>query len=218
MRYPNAFAGVKKIFTAEILSIISAVAVLVAALFGFTSVGAAVDGSATGAFASLGGAAIFTLGAGIVAIIAFILNIVGINSAAKDEPTFKKALIAVLVGIIASVLSSVLSSQKTISSILSRASGCASVIVTIFVIMGIQALAKNLGNEEMIKKGNTTIKLVLCSYLISTVLGLIADIAQGPAGLTVTLVILAIVSAVFSIIEYVFYLRYLSAAKMMLMQ
>ena len=217
--YPNAFAGVKKIFTAEILSIISAVALILAALFGLTAAGAAADGAANTAFASLGGTAIFGLGAGVVAIIAFIMNIVGINAASKDEPTFKKALIVVFIGIVLSVVSSIFSSSNVaVSGIFSTLSNGASVIVTIYVIMGIQALAKNIGNQEMVKKGDTTKMLVACAYAVGAVLSLISDIGQGSKGSTIVFVILSVGSAVFSIVQYVVYLRYLSSAKVMLSQ
>lgn len=99
MRFPNAAAGVKKIFTAEILALIGAIATVIGTISALIAVAAAANNSTGGTAVAGGASVIFLLGAGVLGIIAFIMNIIGINSAAKDEASFKTALICVIVGI-----------------------------------------------------------------------------------------------------------------------
>ncbi len=54
MKFPNAYAGVKKLFTAEILSLIGVVALLIAAFAGIVTAGAAEAEAVGVGLASLG--------------------------------------------------------------------------------------------------------------------------------------------------------------------
>ena len=97
MRFPNAHEGVKKIFTAEVLMLIVTLGTLI------------VNGLAMSQNRSDGliaAAAIVLVVAGIISIIAFIMNLLGIIQARKDESKFTYALYAVIGGIVASLVQS----------------------------------------------------------------------------------------------------------------
>ena len=215
MKFPNAYSGVKKIFSAEILEIIGIACLFIAALFSLTTVGAVAGGSKNGALASLGGAALFGLAGGVLAIIAFIFTIIGINSASKDEPVFKPAMAIIFVGIIASIVSSVsslASSSGILHDLASDFSSVASILVTYYIIQGIISLANKLSNSEMADKGKsicTLVMTVFALYLIAQVL------SQFVVAGTVSAIV-AIVAAVLEIVQYVIYLTYLAKAKAML--
>ena len=113
MRFPNAYNGVKKIFSAEILHL---VAVILMAVGLVTAVIAGVVGTAVGDAAELtegefvvtvggiiGAVSILAVG-GILALIAFILQIVGVGQAMKDESYFKTAFIFIFVSVIFEVI------------------------------------------------------------------------------------------------------------------
>ena len=112
MKFPNAAKGVKKIFTAEILSLIgqilaavSTIAVLIAIL---TS-GITVESLKTGnGFEGLVGflliAGIAWIVMGIFMFIAMIIRIVGIAQARRDEDNFTAALVFQIMSIVTTLL------------------------------------------------------------------------------------------------------------------
>ncbi len=214
MRFPNAAAGVKKIFTAEILTLIAAIATLISTILLVVTLGAAASGSKGGTIAAGGFTAILFVAAGIVGIVAFIMSIVGISNASKDEPTFKTALICVIVGIVGSLVASIFSGNAVVSSIGSLVTNVANLFVTIFVITGIIRLADQLNNAEVGNKGNNILKMIIAISVLAIIANLIVLIMGGRV--SVVAGIIAIVAAVLEIVQYIMYLSFLSNAKAML--
>ena len=157
MKFPNAANGVKKIFTAEILSLISSVCVfvtIVLMLAALASTAGAVsdgsDGAAVGALASGAGTVVFGIATVVLAIIAFILNIVGITKASKDEESFKMALYALIGGIILSVIGSAFTNVNGyVSSIMQALQVVADLLVLLYVIQGVRYLALKLNRPDI---------------------------------------------------------------------
>ena len=84
--YPNAHNGIKKIYLGEILSLIAVIVggiAGVAAIIGYKLSEAGTEG--IGASAAFVGGGIVVIIAGILAFVAFILNILGISNASVDE-------------------------------------------------------------------------------------------------------------------------------------
>ncbi len=115
MRFPNAYQGVKKLFTSEILNIIAGfllfIGAIAAVIAGAGVASAANQDALTGTqtAAILGGGAItavFMVGGFVISIIAYIMMIVGLNNARKDDSNFNNAFIFVFVSLGLSVLSS----------------------------------------------------------------------------------------------------------------
>lgn len=209
MQFPNAYTGVKKIRTAEILQLIGALCLLIMAILGIVALA---SGSVGGALASVAGMGIFGIGAGVLGIIAFILCIVGLSAAGKDESQFKSALIAVLIGLVATVVASFFG-DETIKEIGTTVQSLANLISTILVVSGIISLATQLNNDAVATRGKTILKLIVCF----NVLALIADIVGLfiPGGQIVGAII-ALAAVVLDIIVYIIYLGYLKKAVVML--
>ena len=211
MQFPNAYTGVKKIFTAEILSIIATVLVLIAAVaaVGVAYAGEASDSSGGGAVALV---LVCTIAFLIISIISFFMNLSGLRTASQDEPNFQTALIFAVVSIVATVISNVITSSEALTGILDILSDVATVLATYFVIRGIMALAEKLNNQEVAGKGNTVIILVFAAFalsLISSILGTYV-LAETPAA------VLSLISLIFSLVQYIVYLVFLSNGKKML--
>ena len=217
MKFPNAFSGVKKIFVAEILSIIAAVLVLIFGIVGLSSVAAGASAAAaqseagiTGALVGFGFAAFFGIASGIVLIIAYILQLVGVINGMKDEPAFKTSLIFIIVALACSIISSVASGNATVSSIFSVIQNIAQLCVTLFIIQGIRNLADKLGNTAVSDKGRKIYMLIAIIFGISILANIIALFAPAIAS------ILSIVASVISIVQIIIFLTFLSNAKKML--
>ena len=155
------------------------------------------------------------MAAGIISIIALIINIIGINRASKDEPIFKTALIAVVVNILLSGIGSAAGENgSTLSDLMSILSSVAQVITCILIIRGIISLADQLGDGEMVERGNTTRNLVLCLFAVSLVLKAVSDFFIRGSGTASS--ILTLVAAILSLVQFIVYLSYLTRAKNML--
>ncbi len=215
MRFPNAAAGVKKIFTSEILSLIAGLLSVIAAIGGVVLAAAATsadnssDAAAAAGLAGLGIFAVFGIGAAILLVIAFILKLVGINKAKVDEPAFKTAMIFVLVGIVATLIGGFINND-TVKSIFDIISSVASLCVTLYIIQGIKNLADQLNDGAVSAKGSKIFMLIAFIYCIRILASIISLFAPTVAG------ILELVGAIVSIVQYIIFLTYLSQAKKML--
>ncbi|MBQ9179910.1 MAG: hypothetical protein IJ132_03825 [Firmicutes bacterium] len=220
MRYPDAFIGVKRIYTAQILMIIGSIALVIGAII-------AIAGTGVNSTGTLAGGGILALAAIIAVLVGFIMEIIGINTARRDEEAFKNALIWVVVGIVLSVLSGSLQNNNSNLSNLFEAAGTATqLLTTYYIIMGVRNLAVKMDNMEVVAKSDTTMKVVLAVYIVQIILGIVGIVigiaapekdgalmaAAGSIG------ILGAITGILGIIAFILLLSLLSKAKDMLME
>ena len=211
MKYPNAFKGVKKLYTAQILSLIATIALLITAFAALFMVGAAEAEELGIGAASLGVAALFGLAAAVLAIIAFILKIGGLNAGAKDEPLFKTALSFAVAGIVVNALNAVLTSE-IVQRLATTFAPVAEVLLIYYVVSAIRSLADKLGDSDMVQKAKGVITIVYVTFGV----GILAQVL-GQFVLTGKVAdVVEIVGYVLEIVEFVVYLSYLAKAKKML--
>ncbi len=199
MQFPNAFAGIKDIYSAAILSLVSAalgIIIVIAAVTGSTSF-----------------VAILGIIVALVAIVASVSNIVGIVKASKDEAAFKKALYALLVSIVVTLLGNFIKSGL-LSSLFDVLIGICSFLVTYMICQGIVNLADQLGDTVVSESGKWVMKLEIIVWAISIVATLISAILGGSAAVVGGILFLA--SSIVSIVAYILYLGLLGKAKKML--
>ena len=205
MTYPNAFKGVKNIYYSGILSLVVAALSILMAVLAYRN-----GGSGPGAvFAIL----VLMI---ILSLIVFVMNLVGICQAVRDEDTFRTARTAAIVSLILSVLSSLLEDYALLNTLLELAGKISSFICSVYVVKGIMALARKLNQTEMEERGRKLINLIIIVFSAGFVLALLhAFIPTSKAGLAFTLV-LAVAILVVAIVELIMYLSYLSKAVKML--
>lgn len=224
MKYPNAAKGVKQIFTAEILGLISSILLIIGFVLLIPAVLVAkngaegMEGAAIGATVVMG---VFVLIAGVLSIIAFIMNIIGISNASKDEENFKSALLFLILGLVAKVASitigDIVKDAAVATGMLDSTSSLMNIFVTIFVISGIVKLADRLNRGDISAKGTNVLKILIAVNVLALVASFIASVMGGPVASGVALA-LAIVSAVLTVVQYIMYLSLLSKAKKMLIE
>ncbi|HCA04852.1 MAG TPA: hypothetical protein DEO32_03020 [Ruminococcaceae bacterium] len=214
MKLENAYQGVKKIFTAEILALIATICSTIVLLFTVTTIASVNAKSAAGAAASLGGLTIFGLAAGVLAIIGFIFQILGINAASKDEPSFKTALYLIIAGIIVAVVGAFFNNQ-IVKTVFTAASDIISLFITITIINGVCKLAERVGNTDVQQKGVNILKLIIAMYVIIIIARIISAIFTGTGGAAVAGVFI-VIAGVISIVQYVLYLMFLKKGRDML--
>ena len=217
MRFPNAASGVKKIFTAEILALISEILLLFAGVLVVIALGAAQNNANDSlALGTLAGFAIFGFGATVIAVIAFILKIVGISQASKDENSFKTAIICLIIGIVGSLVYSIFqTSSPTVASIGNLIYQLMNLFVTIFVISGIIKLADQLNDGVVSAKGSTLLKLITVIYALTIIANIIVLILGGYS-VSIVAAIIYLIALILTVVQYFMYLVYLANAKKML--
>lgn len=215
MKFPNALKGVGKIYTAEILALIAALFIVLALILGVFGISVTSAGAEDAGVGLALGAGLFTIAFTVLIVISYIINIVGVSAASKDEPAFKRALTAIIVGLVASVIAAVFSKSEIVAAIANAVNRACELLVTYYCIDGIKNLADKIGNAAVKAKAVKAVKLIFTSYIISIVCKVIYDLFQTKASAIISGVI-GIVSIVFSIIAYCVYLSLLRNAKKML--
>ena len=218
MEFSNALNGIKKLRTAEILSLIVA---LLGAVGGGLVLGAVKSASSVENAVNAGGSAIIGGGliaviAGILAIVAFILQLVGLNAAGKDETRFRQGFIIAIVGIVVSLLQTVFAKNALLSGVFEVISSVISPVITYLCIDGIINIAKKLGNDEMAERGTKLFKIIIAIYAIVIVIKLLETIFSSGVVVKAISGVFAIIAGILSIVALVTYLKYLGRAVKML--
>ena len=213
MRFPNALSGVKKIFAAELLAMIGTVLMVVALVLG-------VIGGLKEDLVGLGGATIIGIVAGVLLLISYILYIVGVSKASKDEPAFKTALYVIVFGIVYSIITTTFSSAIEKSGIQQFANlipDLINLVAMLFIVTGIRNLAEQLGDKAMITKGERIMKIAYVMEIIIFVIRAVSMFAFSNNEIVGTAVVVAaVVAGILNVVIYIMYLLYLGKAKKLL--
>ena len=209
MSYQNALIGIKRIYKAQIIMLISTiVTILTAIISNFVIASSAYQGrgySSNGARNTLIVLGVFSLAYIALMIVAFILNLMGLSSAKKDETSFASAMIFAWIGIAASILYSVTGKNPLFSWIVNLCN----LLTSLFIIKGIINIANKLGESQMQMKGSRLFTIMIIVW----VLGVINDFLKQFSTFKGIVVFLYFI---LSIISYIMYLSFLSdTGKMM---
>ena len=214
MRFPNAYRGVKKIWLAELLMLLAAIVgiimVIVMATNG-TMVGEdiIINESVKTPIAILG------IVTAVIALVAFILNLVGLINANNDDPAFRIALLVTILGIVASAISAIWSNNETLNKWMDTALTICSLFASYYVLTGIANLAEKMSDAATKALALKSRTLVEGSFCATALFKLIISIFKIQNGSTIS-TILAVVALLLELVSYILYLRALSKGKKML--
>ena len=170
MKFPNAAKGVKKLFSAEILYLLSVILIGVVSVITVIINNKMTNVSNAVAVLILVG---FIAG-GVLAVIAFILQIVGLVQASRDERAFKGVILLTVFGIIVSVIGAFFSKDSFINSLSTTINSVVSVISIILIILGIGNMSLQLERQDMIERGGRIIRIIVWLAIISIIMNLIS--------------------------------------------
>ncbi len=174
-KFGKAYEGLK---TLKIAGILDIVGTSIAALIVLVSViqmggfGSKDDISSQQVAEAMGGGSIFIIlgfGSMILAIVAYIMQIAGVNEAKTDDEEFDNALIFIVAGIIVSVVSAFF--KGWVGSVLSLAVKVLGVIVMICIINGVRSLAQKSGNTKIDNNGKTVCTVVIVLAVVAILSG-----------------------------------------------
>ena len=214
MRFPNAYRGVKKIWLAEMLMLLAAIVgiimVIVMAANG-TMVGEDIvinEGVKTPI-------AVFGIVTAVIALVAFILNLIGLINANNDDFAFRIALLVTILGIVASAISAIWSNNETLNKWMDTALTICSMFASYYVLTGIANLAEKMSDAATKAVALKSRTLVEGSFCATALFKLIISIFKIQDGSTIS-TILAVVALLLELVSYILYLRALSKGKKML--
>ena len=212
--FTNACEGVKKIYKAEIMTLIATVLLLIGSVISLTGIEAGENTSSGEGLLISGG--LIVIIAAFLLIIAAIMNIVGVNRASKDESAFRNALIALLFGIAANILVSAFSNNPTINSIGKAAANVTEILASYYICTGVINLADRLGNSDVSARGQKVRSILMGIWVAAAVLNILSTLFGTNETMQNALGIIAIVGGIISIIAYFLYIGLLGRAKKML--
>ena len=215
MKFPNAFNGVKKIWLAELLMLLAAVIGII--LIVVVAANSTLEGEVVkvNEEAVKTPAAILGITTALIALIAFVLNLIGLINARKDDAAFRIALLVTLLGIVASAISAIWSSNQGLVKWMDTANTIFSLLASYYVLTGIANLADQYpdsATKALALKSRTLLEGTFCATAIFKFIINIFKIQDGSTIYT----ILSIVALLLELVSYILYLRALSKGKKML--
>ena len=157
MKFPNAAKGVKKIFNAEIIS-------LIAALIGGAGLIPGLIGASQETGDSVGTTLLAVSGAllivsGIALLVAGIMNIIGFIQAAKDEEGIKRAVLCAVFSALFAFVAAFFENQTGflggLGTVLSSIATVLNMLVALFMIGGLMNLSAKCNRPDMVKRGHS---------------------------------------------------------------
>ena len=219
MKFPNAYQGIKKVFSAEILSLIGSACMIIFAVFGIVAI-AGVSTSADEAVVAGGvGAVVFGLAGGVLSLIGLIFLLIGTKRASADEQAFGQAFVYIIFSLILTVASAIISTIRPAGiwdDLSTTIANICALFATIYIINGVQKLARKLDRPDMVTQGNTYMIMLTIVYVIQIITRVIPVFFGSNAATSNVAGILSLAAEIFSLIVYIVYLVFLGKAKKML--
>lgn len=190
MQFPNACTGVRKIWLAELVGLISNAASIL--LLILLRVNTELEQSG------------FALALGLIAILlvipVLVLMTVGVFQARRDEPLFQKARLAILVSLGLTVLAFGVGSKSPLYKVLDLLGDAANLLCVLYILKGILSLAHRLKDAAVKSAGERLYGLILIAGSVGILLNILLAVlpAEGvfPLILTVLVLILAVLESV----------------------
>lgn len=203
-----AAEGLGKIRLAKILAIVVTVCSFVGAAAVLVLAGAAMSGSGGAALGAAGIGGLMLLVAGILSIVSFVIELLGLSKATGAHPGYKNAMTLVLVNILLAVANVFLSKIAVINTIVTLANPILNFLVVYFVINATIELLKSRGDSATCAKGDS----VRTIYMVCMVVNLVMQFTSIiPALAGLALVALSL-SSLASLVAFFLYIGFLGAS------
>ncbi len=216
MRFENAYKGIGNIITAEVLSIIATVTGVLTAVFGAVAYAAEMEKIKEVLDYTIGGFTILGIITLVLLALSFIINIIGLSKAGKDDSEFVKALVEILIAVVALGAGVYFDGKNDlIKTVCNAILSVVNTIVMMHVVNGIANLADKMFNSKMINKGKTVTIMIMVAFGLKALAEIVLKFFFKDPKANIN-VILSLVSALAQIIQYLFYIGYLGKARKML--
>ena len=229
MTFHNAYHGVKKVFTAKLLRLIGAACALIGLVIALLTAGDTIVSVVTSGMTEADPAriigvlivsVILVIAFLVLSLIGFIMNLVGLAQAGKDDSSLSSAFIISIFSFIIQIVSYVFMALNVsggfVDNIARAVASVCEIIVFVLIVNGITSLAEQLRKTEIIGTGTKLLVVYVISYGLAIVANLVVMFFGVTEATAVIAVIMFALYLVFSMISYIVYLVFLGKAKNML--
>ena len=183
MQFPNAYRGVKKIYLGELMMLavtVLTIATVIIIAVGRVDAGGELDLNRLNAGES-GAVVGLAIAICLLLIIGFIVMLVGVINARKDDGNFRIALYAILLGIVIGAVDSSFGLKnpewrKWFSVGISISSLCS----TFYILTGIASLAEQMGDGGIRALAYKARNILLFSFAASCIFKLVSEYLNNP--------------------------------------
>ena len=151
-----------------------------------------------------------------VFVFSYILQIIGIVRATKDEPAFRVSLIAIIAALVITVLECIFfEGNDVITFVLEIASDVAQFFLVHYIIHGIMHISEHLGRDDISKKGKRIFTVIYIAIGFEIIVRIFEMIFGKELGEQLSMPF-GIVANILKVVEYILFLSYIVKAKKLL--
>ena len=204
MKYPNAAKGLHYLVVAEIVALVASVIAVIVSVFALPNID--VDNFFGNVISTRD--IIMMLLILVLYLAAFVLEIVGIVLASKDEPAFKISLYAIIAAIILTILSAFFYQNETVDMLISIGGDVAQFFLVHYIIHGIMHISEHLGRHELSKRGSRIFVVIYIGIIFEIIVRVLEIIFGKEQGETLALPF-DVIANILKSAEYILFLIYI---------
>ena len=210
MKYPNASVGIRRIFISEIIALIASVITVICSVIFMACY------EAPELIVAVEITSIAMLAALAVFVFSYILNIIGIVRATKDEPAFRVSMIAIIAALVITVLELFFfEGNQLVTFILEIAADVAEFFLVHYIIHGIMHISEHLGRSDISKKGKNIFTVIYIAIGFEIIVRIFEMIFGKEVGEQLSMPF-GIAADILKVVEYILFLSYIGKANKLL--
>lgn len=218
MRFPNACKGLKKIFYAELISLIALVPYAVSMVL-IQFLPEEINENNAEMLPAEVVVTILSLVSLVLMTVAYVLNIIGYVNASKDNESFKKAMLLTIAGLVLTVVSGIMenvNASPILTNTFDSMEQILDLLITLTTISGIVTLSVTYGDLRMVDSGKALFKFLFAIYLPTLIAYVFVYMLRNTRSAAILAVTVTLISFALNAVYSLLYLRYLFRAVNML--
>ena len=218
MRFPNACKGLKKIFFAELISLIALVPYAVSLVL-VQFLPEEINKNNAEILPAEVVVTILSILSLVMMTVAYVLNVIGYVTASKDNESFKKAMLLTVAGMVLTVVSGIMENANgnpILTNTFDSMENILDLLITLMTISGIVTLSVTYGDLRMVESGKALFKFLFAIYLPTLIAYVFVYLLRNTRSAAFLAVTVTFISFALNTVYSLLYLRYLYRAVNML--
>ncbi|MBQ4180613.1 MAG: hypothetical protein II615_07570 [Ruminococcus sp.] len=218
MRFPNACKGLKKIFFAELISLIALVPYAVSMVL-IQFLPEEINKNNAEILPAEVVVTILSILSLVMMTVAYVLNVIGYVTASKDNESFKKAMLLTIAGMVLTVVSGIMENANgnpILTNTFDSMENILDLLITLMTISGIVTLSVTYGDLRMVESGKALFKFLFAIYLPTLIAYVFVYLLRNTRSAAILAVTVTFISFALNTVYSLLYLRYLYRAVNML--
>lgn len=218
MRFPNACKGLKKIFFAELISLIALVPYAVSLVL-IQFLPEEINKNNAEILPAEVVVTILSILSLVMMTVAYVLNVIGYVTASKDNESFKKAMLLTIAGMVLTVVSGIMENANgnpILTNTFDSMENILDLLITLMTISGIVTLSVTYGDLRMVESGKALFKFLFAIYLPTLIAYVFVYLLRNTRSAAFLAVTVTFISFALNTVYSLLYLRYLYRAVNML--